>query len=1658
MVESSYVKDQRSKLQQLREQQKLKLNAIRGGSGGSGSNHASSSNAAAQSTDTSNNTSNNMSRIEAHRQRLQLLTIGTNIPQASDSIEHAKEEQRQRLNQLRSEPSIANLTSSNHNKMNAHPASMKKMAKSMYKGFKKQLNFASTHHEENDGIGSDHENDPYLVKPLHEQEPLYLEEPLIQRHVAQRSFRYLPSDSPQSALEGESESGRSAMLLRQGRMQSHRLLPSHDEEDADHDVKSTTSTISSKSTRDSSVRHLISNVFAKPNANDSDIVEAAANREMTSTKVQDMSGDEDNYVDDEDPMYRAFLQDLKRELQADHKELFKGYQTVLDMPAIKMCSEDQDESEQSNKHRLQPESRITLSQIHKHLMNEPSSITESLISQKPQLLNDKNHYKLRQKQLHSQSSSQVSTVSNTSATTTASTDHNKYISSQFTGGNAHSSLSTIGINAQQRHHTDNINLAQNSAMKAQAANNPLPNNLPVSRPPRKTPAADIATPAYSPMLPPFLNTVKLNPGETTPTAMQPLYSRQTLRKAPPPLSRKLTGLHSKHDPGRGSSSIVDLDEALDDSIGDDQIHPQKHDETPVKRNTTKEKEKVNLVSSNSDFDGYTTDQTPAWMKRIKEQQRASKLASSAKVMKQIDLVKPQTTIAKTQTHSLTEHPTSPKSIPQTTSSTVENQSKPIIPLPPCEIKVGTIVSSEKDLCRVCGDDSPSMIIWLAPEENVKRALVVGGNDNIVIVVETISAAGWTGQVEWSCHRKAVHSLTLSATATGAELILVDGSSKRVCFPSPVQCLQFAQCFYSVPSSFVERMPSTLKDASSLNSRAASPPRTLRPNPQSPSDDKKEHQNTGDSLEPALGNYNSDTGEKMQGSDGYAYSFKPQNDARSAMLAVINNRQVANDVTDDERSKSSPRELIMAEINKTRQETEEAAANVQVVLDSSLMVPVKKQGESEKEELEYDPRTILMQALKRRKDSDKNEEPPGNPRAAMMAAIKKRQIAENEIDRPLINNSPMIKADEEQSGSGSLVTIEDSLSEEDEILVKKFKSMLKMGVPEAAVRHKMASEGISLAVTLAVFKDPEKSKDSDDSMPTTLKPEISVMHETQEETTSPQSTLSFEEETVANKYRKMLKMHIPQQAVRHKMTMDQIDSKIVEAVLGPDPNAKKSVIAERIQLSPEQEKEATKYIKMLKMSIPKEAVRHKMMRDQVSEIIVKAVLGQDDGDSPTTPERPNNRGRGVLTTGAKKKIRDLVQLHWTPLSPTTLSNSIWEKMNINSVQPNKSSAALPDDIVELEKLFQKKKITKGPPAGPSAEGDGKQSQQLARLIDLTRANNISIGLKAFKEFTLEEFSEILGDVDPEEKIVGERLQFIKALLPQQQELTAVKRYSGDENMLVPAEMFFKHLLKIKRLESKVITMQTMGTFMEIATELRSKFILLRKVCDQVVKSECLVRVLETVLQIGNIMNEGTRTGGAAGFKFESLLKLTQTKSTDGKMTVLDYLVRTFMAKAERHVLDLAAEFPEVQDASKLLVNDMLNEVRSLKANLENAEKELEAMKIDQEPKLINHPSRGFVSTKGGSDPKAGIFAAIKARKSDEDSSENEGVKGRNASKSDGYNIESSSQPSLGKNVEYSPGVRRLELFIYKGKYKYDKIRIVEEEAIESCRVSYQLISN
>lgn len=647
-----------------------------------------------------------------------------------------------------------------------------------------------------------------------------------------------------------------------------------------------------------------------------------------------------------------------------------------------------------------------------------------------------------------------------------------------------------------------------------------------------------------------------------------------------------------------------------------------------------------------------------------------------------------------------------------------------------------------------------------------------------------------------------------------------------------------------------------------------------------------------------------------------------------------------------------------------------------------------------------------------------------------------------------------------------------LSEEAQKVAQSYKKMLKLQIPPDAVRHKMVKEEVDpkvMAFVLAetgllevdsscpegfsegereitiLYRNMLKLLASPDDVRSRMKADgvdekifHAVFGEEKTGKKSVDTKLTEAEEAIAAPYRKMLKMMIPKDAVRHKMAKDQVDAKIVTAVVGPDESQASG--GNQSKLTPAEEMIAATYRKMLKLQMPPEAVQHRMKKEGVSEKIVKAVLGIDESKSS---------GAATAAKGKSGAARgnQLVSLHWTPLSGTELDNSVWA-----ATKSRKGLASQPErsDISKLVELFQKKstnKAAKGKAEGSSSDtGTGK-----AKLLDLNRANIIAISLKAFKDFSHDELAEILQNLDPLCKLKGERVQFVKDLLPTPAEVNTIKRYFGSPDRLVPAELWFQKVAHVKRLEAKAHVLHTMEVFESEVKEMQKSLHLLTQVCNQVMESERLRELLDMVLQIGNIMNEGTRTGGASGFKFDSLLRLTQTKSGDGKTTVLDYIVTIYVAKGQRQTLNLIEDFPECQAASRILISDLVTNIKDAHDKLQECQREYEALVAQSTGKASifeNNASKpadphsqllSAITSRGTEDKKGGFLDDIKAKNSGEATASTTATSAMKAK-----------MDSSPKNTGLQAGIQRLSCFLSKANKIYSQLKSDRDTAIETCK--------
>jgi hypothetical protein len=475
-----------------------------------------------------------------------------------------------------------------------------------------------------------------------------------------------------------------------------------------------------------------------------------------------------------------------------------------------------------------------------------------------------------------------------------------------------------------------------------------------------------------------------------------------------------------------------------------------------------------------------------------------------------------------------------------------------------------------------------------------------------------------------------------------------------------------------------------------------------------------------------------------------------------------------------------------------------------------------------------------------------------------------------------------------------------LSGKEQQVAALYHRMLQLLIPPEAVRHKMEKENVDEKIVLAVLG---KDKIEGNTLARTA------------------AQLSGAEQAIADAYKKMLKMMIPKEAVEHKMRKDNVAPNIILIVLGGNPsNDGKS-------LSDEEESHASSYRQMLKLQIPKDAVRHKMRKEGVSEKIIAAVLGD---------KKPSR----AVATRATLQPRNVKQgFHWDPLpSGEQLENSIWAKKKPMTEEAKPEAV----DISRHIELFQKKLIPTEKNTTPKAGGSDKKD--MVKLIDLNRANNVAISLKAFKEFSYKELSDIIEYLDPFQKVRGDRVHFIRDLLPSPPEAKAIKGYAGIDERLVPAELWFKQIVHVQRVEEKVSVLRAMETFKMESDALCKSFQLLTNVCRQVMSSEKLPDLLEMVRQIGNRMNVGRNE--AAGFKLDFLPRLAQTKGTDKKTTALDLVVMIFAARDQREALTLLSDFPECHKASRILISDLIGDVKNLSNALRKCKKEQERLKSDQ----------------------------------------------------------------------------------------------------------------
>ncbi|TXG51701.1 hypothetical protein EZV62_024225 [Acer yangbiense] len=374
-----------------------------------------------------------------------------------------------------------------------------------------------------------------------------------------------------------------------------------------------------------------------------------------------------------------------------------------------------------------------------------------------------------------------------------------------------------------------------------------------------------------------------------------------------------------------------------------------------------------------------------------------------------------------------------------------------------------------------------------------------------------------------------------------------------------------------------------------------------------------------------------------------------------------------------------------------------------------------------------------------------------------------------------------------------------------------------------------------------------------------------------------------------------------------------------------------------------------------------------------------------GPAAAAPPPPRGRGFSRPTamgaTATAPRRSSLKPLHWSKVT-RALQGSLWEELQ----RHGESQIAPEFDVSELEILFS---ATVPKPADSGGKGGGRRKSAGSKtdkvhLVDLRRANNTEIMLTKVKM----PLSDMMDLMIPEAAVLAmdesvldvDQVENLIKFCPTKEEMELLKGYTGDKENLGKCEQgggtlllgmdegfgrtkgrleknlsgfvfVFNFLLPgadesaTCRVKIKSIFFQDSVRLSGLAiSEFKKNLNAVNSACEEVRNSLKLKEIMALILQLGNTLNQGTARGSAVGFKLDSLLKLTDTRSSNSKMTLMHYLCKVLAAKSSS-LLDFHQDIVSLESASKIQLKSLAEEMQAIIKGLEKVKQEFSASEND-----------------------------------------------------------------------------------------------------------------
>ncbi|XP_010272108.1 PREDICTED: formin-like protein 8 [Nelumbo nucifera] len=273
--------------------------------------------------------------------------------------------------------------------------------------------------------------------------------------------------------------------------------------------------------------------------------------------------------------------------------------------------------------------------------------------------------------------------------------------------------------------------------------------------------------------------------------------------------------------------------------------------------------------------------------------------------------------------------------------------------------------------------------------------------------------------------------------------------------------------------------------------------------------------------------------------------------------------------------------------------------------------------------------------------------------------------------------------------------------------------------------------------------------------------------------------------------------------------------------------------------------------------------------------------------------PPPRGKSIKSTRAETKSEEstkeksssqvkLKPLHWDKVAANAEHSMVWDKMSEGSFRfDDNLMEALFGSVATNRKSPERTRTS----TDPSSSNSGQPARTF--ILDPRKSQNKAIVLRSLAISR----QEILDSILEGRGLSADTLEKLTKIAPTKEEEARLLGFSGNPSKLADAESFLFDILKavpsaFSRLNAMLFRLNYEPEILQLKESLQT----LELACKELRARGLFFKLLEAILKAGNLMNAGTARGNAQAFNLNSLRKLSDVKSTDGKTTLLHFVVQ------------------------------------------------------------------------------------------------------------------------------------------------------------------------